>query len=208
MEPGRHHPHPVRLRQRGGYVIIGQDCDTDGRPMFPPLGLPAGQLDKIQRELFACCQSIQPPYFPVLSLEVVNGRHLIVLWAPGGQSRPYKAPEAVTAKHKIWKYFIRRFSSTSEARGDAEQELLNLTARVPFDDRFSQLAHVDDLSKSLMQDFLEEVDSALAMDAPQLSTEALGRQMNVTGGPAKSPWPKNVGLLFLNEAPQRFFPGV
>lgn len=32
--------------------------------------------------------------------------------------------------------------------------------------------------------------------------------MNVAGGPAESPWPKNVGLLFFNEEPQRFFPGV
>ena len=22
----------------GGYVIIGQDCDADGRPVFPPVG--------------------------------------------------------------------------------------------------------------------------------------------------------------------------
>lgn len=32
--------------------------------------------------------------------------------------------------------------------------------------------------------------------------------MNVVGGPAESPWPKNVGLLFFNETPERFFPGV
>jgi ATP-dependent DNA helicase RecG len=35
----------------GGYVVIGQDGDADGRPVFPPVGLPANQLDKIQREL-------------------------------------------------------------------------------------------------------------------------------------------------------------
>ncbi|MEF8710064.1 MAG: hypothetical protein V5B38_14850 [Candidatus Accumulibacter propinquus] len=58
------------------------------------------QLDKIQQELLAACQLIQPPYFPVLSLEEVEGRKLIVLWAPGGQNRPYKAPEAVTAKQE------------------------------------------------------------------------------------------------------------
>jgi len=61
----------------GGYVVIGQDCDAHGQPVFPPVGLSANQLDKIQRELLACCQSIQPPYFPVLSMEVVEGRNLI-----------------------------------------------------------------------------------------------------------------------------------
>lgn len=48
----------------GGYVVIGQDCDADGRPLFPPVGLAENQLDRIQQELLAACQLIQPPYFP------------------------------------------------------------------------------------------------------------------------------------------------
>ena len=44
----------------GGYVVIGQDCDANGQPVFPPQGLPDKQLDKIQRELLAHCQLIQP----------------------------------------------------------------------------------------------------------------------------------------------------
>jgi len=156
----------------------------------------------------AHCQLIQPPYFPVLSIEEVEGRKLIVLWAPGGQTRPYKAPEAVTAKHKVWRYYIRRYSSTVEAKGETEQELLSLAAKVPFDDRYHPSARMDGLSQPLMQAFLQEVGSALAADAPGLSVEALARQMNVAGGPTESPWPKNVGLLFFNEAPEQFFPGV
>jgi ATP-dependent DNA helicase RecG len=31
----------------GGYIVIGQDCDRDGQPIFPPAGLEANQLDKI-----------------------------------------------------------------------------------------------------------------------------------------------------------------
>jgi hypothetical protein len=97
--------------------------------VFPPIGLVDNQLDKIQREFLAHCQLIQPPYFPVLSIEEVEGRMLIVLWAPGGQNRPYKAPESVTAKHKVWRYYIRRYSSTVQAKGDTEQELLSLAAK-------------------------------------------------------------------------------
>ena len=192
----------------GGYVVIGQDCDAHGQPLFPPVGLPNNQLDKIQQELLACCQLIQPPYFPVLSVEIVEGRNLMVLWAPGGQTRPYKVPASVTAKHKSWHYYIRRYSSTVEAKGETEQELLSLTAKVPWDDRFAQTARVSDLSKPLMEAYLREVGSALANDAPALSVEALGRQMNLVGGPSESPWPKNVGLLFFNEAPEKFFPGT
>ncbi|MDA8444318.1 Fic family protein [Paracidovorax valerianellae] len=192
----------------GGYVVIGQDCDANGQPVFPPKGLAENQLDKIQQELLAACQLIQPLYFPVLSVEVVQDRHLIVLWAPGGQNRPYKAPEAVTSRHKVWHHYIRRYSSTVQAKGEVEQELLSLAAKVPWDDRFHQAASVSVLSKPLMQAFLQEVDSALAADAADLSVEALGRQMNVVGGPDESPWPRNVGLLFFSDQPTHFVPGA
>ncbi len=57
-----------------------------------------------------------------------------------------------------------------------------------------------------MVEFLEEVSSALAQETPSMSLEALGRQMNVVGGPGEQPLPKNVGLLFFNQDPRRFFP--
>lgn len=192
----------------GGYVVIGQDCDANGQPVFPPKGLDDHRLDRIQQELLAYCQLIQPPYFPILSVEVVEDRKLIVLWAPGGQTRPYKVPASVTAKHKTWHYYIRRYTSTVEARGDDEQELLSLAAKVPFDDRYCQNARVSDLSLPLMLGFLREVGSALADDAHARSGEVLGRHMNVVGGASESVMPKNVGLLFFNEFPELFFPAT
>ena len=112
----------------GGYVVIGQDC-VDGKPVFPPVGLNDNQLDPIQRELLGFCNLIQPTYFPILSVEKYEGKNLIVLWSPGGQNRPYKAPRAVTAKAKEYHYYIRRFSSTVEVRPNSEdeQELLRLS---------------------------------------------------------------------------------
>lgn len=190
----------------GGYVVIGQVLEVVGRPVFPPVGLPDNQLDKIQQELLAACQLIQPPYFPALSVQEIEGRKLVVLQAPGGMHRPYKAPASVSAKHKTWHYYIRRYSSTVEAKGGTEQELLSLTAQVPWDDRFNQQAKLSDLSKPLMLEYLREVGSALADDADEMSVEVLARQMNLVGGPSESPWPKNVGLLFFNQAPDRFFP--
>ena len=131
-----------------------------------------------------------------------------MLWAPGGQTRPYKVPAAVTARHKTWHHYIRRYASTVEARGDDEQELLSLAAKVPFEDRFCQRARIEDLSSALMVGFLREVGSELAESAPTLPLEALARQMNVAGGASEAPWPKNAGLLFFNEAPEVFFPGT
>ena len=39
----------------GGYVVIGQDCDENGQPIFPPVGLRANQLEPVQRDLLAFC---------------------------------------------------------------------------------------------------------------------------------------------------------
>lgn len=76
----------------GGYIVIGQDCDAHGQPVFPPIGIADSQLDKIKLELLAACQLLQPPYFPALSVEMVTDRKVLVLRAPGGMNRPYKAP--------------------------------------------------------------------------------------------------------------------
>ena len=190
----------------GGYVVIGQDCDANGRPVFPPVGVPDTQLDKIQRELLGFCNLIQPPYFPALSVERFEGRNLLVLWAPGGLTRPYKVPKSVTAKIKEYRYYVRRYASTVEAKGETERELISLTAQVPFDDRVNQTATVGDLSPRLMEEFLREVGSGLADEVPALPAEALGRQMKVVAGPSEAPLPQNVGLLFFNEHPEHFFP--
>lgn len=189
----------------GGCIVIGQDCDADGRPVHPPLGIADNQLDKIQQELLAACQQIKPPYIPALTIYEVEDRKLIVLQAPGGMRRPYKAPSSVSARHKSWHYYIRRYSSTVEAKAEVEQELLQLNT-VPFDDRPAREALVSDLSKPLILEYLLEIDSALADDAEKMSLEDLGRQMNLVCGPPESPWPKNVGLMFFSEAPDRFFP--
>lgn len=57
-----------------------------------------------------------------------------------------------------------------------------------------------------MVDFLRDVDSTLATSAPTLSLLELGRQMHIIGGPTKAPFPLNIGLLFFNREPHRFFP--
>lgn len=192
----------------GGYVVIGQDCDEAGLPVFPPQGLPKDQLDKIQKELLGFCNLIQPVFFPSLFVQVYEGRHLIILWAPGGQNRPYRVPRSVTAKKKEYHYYIRRYASTVEASGDEERELISLTATVPFDDRYCQQATVQDLSPRLLKEFLSKVGSDLADQVEKLSLEELGRQLNIVGGPSERPLPKNVGLMFFHEEPQRFFPAT
>jgi ATP-dependent DNA helicase RecG len=193
----------------GGYVVIGQDC-VDGEPVFPPVGLKDNQLDPIQRELLGYCNQIQPTYFPILSVERYEGKNLIVLWAPGGLNRPYKAPRAVTAKTKEYHYFIRRFSSTVEVKSNSEdeQELLRLTATVPFDDRQCRTADVDDLRPGLLQAYLKEVRSELHQQASKMPLVELGRQMNIVDGADEFVKPRNVGVLFFHDEPRTFIPGA
>jgi ATP-dependent DNA helicase RecG len=134
----------------GGYLVIGQDC-KDGRPVFPPVGVPQAQLDKIQKELLQFCHLIHPPYFPILSIEEFQGKTLVVLWAPGGQTRPYKAPKSVTAKDKEYRPYIRRYANTVEAKNGDLRELFSLAATVPFDDRICHRAELDDLQLPLIR---------------------------------------------------------
>jgi ATP-dependent DNA helicase RecG len=55
---------------------------------------------------------------------------------------------------------------------------------------------------------MPEVGSDLAQDAAALPLVDLGRQLNIVGGPPESPMPLNVGLLFFNAQPERFFPAT
>ena len=50
--------------------------------------------------------------------------------------------------------------------------------------------------------------SDLAKSVRTMPIEKLGRQMNIVGGPPEAPFPLNVGLLFFNAAPFRFFPAT
>ena len=191
----------------GGYVVLGV-AERDGRPLLPPKGLEAGRIDGWLNELLRLGQSaIQPPYHPLAGVYDIDGRSILVLWAPGGETRPYKARVSLAKEGKEWAYYIRRHSNTVRARGADERELLSLAATVPFDDRYHQASTPEDLSPRLIERFLRDVGSDLARETG-LSTDALGRRMNIVGGPPEACFPKNVGLLFFNNAPHRFFPAT
>ena len=189
----------------GGYVVLGV-ATHDGRPVLPPAGLPADSLDRIQKDVLNLGYRMQPEYHPVIAPETVQGRTILVLWAPGGQARPYKAPVSMAKDCKEYAYFVRKGSSTVRARNQDERELLTLAATVPFDDRIRHDASLDDLDIGLIRDFLKEVGSALYTDAGRMDFTKLCRQMNIVAGPDEFLRPLNVGLLFFNEHPDRFFP--
>ncbi|MFZ4859643.1 MAG: Fic family protein [Desulfuromonadaceae bacterium] len=190
----------------GGYILIGIK-EEHGRPLLPPVGVDPNQFDDIQKEILNLgFNSIQPYYHPIVVPVEIDGQHILVLWVLGGQTRPYKAKISLGKECKEYGYFIRKGSSTVRAKGADETELISLAARVPFDDRFNQLAKVADLSRDLMHEYLKQVGSDLFKQASALSLEELGRQMGVVGGPDETPFPRNVGLMMFNPEPWRFFP--
>ena len=191
----------------GGYLVLGVE-ERDGQPLLPPRGIDPARVDAVQNELLRLGQSaILPHYHPLTGVYEVEGRTILVLWAPGGEMRPYKARVSLGSRGTDWAYYVRRHSSTVRVRGADERELLSLAATVPFDDRYHQATSLDGLSPRLIEQFLRQVGSDLALDTG-LSTETLSRRMNIVGGPSEACFPKNVGLLFFNEAPHRFLPAT
>ncbi|MDA8258996.1 MAG: putative DNA binding domain-containing protein, partial [Betaproteobacteria bacterium] len=192
----------------GGYILIGI-AEDKGRPVLPPVGLDPAQIDAIQKDLLNLGFSAIAPYYHPIAVPVeIEGRHVLVLWALGGSTRPYKAKISLSKDSKDYAYYIRKGSSTIRAKGADETELMSLAASIPHDDRINQQAKVESLSRELMQDYLQQVGSDLAGQAPNLSLVELGRQMGVIGGPEEAPFPLNVGLMMFNPEPWRFFPAM
>ena len=192
----------------GGYLVIGV-AEENGRPVLPPAGLDPNTIDAIQKELLNLGHAaMQPRYHPLAAPCEVDGKWILVIWVPGGETRPYKAKTSLSKEGSDWAYYIRKQSSTVRAKGADEQELIGLAATVPFDDRYNQQASIDDLSPRLIEEFLKEIGSDLAGEVQSLAPEALGRQMNIVGGPSEAVFPKNAGLLFFNDDPRRFFPST
>ena len=189
----------------GGYIIIGVG-EEDGRPILPPQGILAGELDSIQKEIVELGYRMVPYYHPIMAPCKIDGKHILVLWAMGGQTRPYKAPVSLTKGEREFAYYIRKGSVTVRARHQDEVELMNLAATVPFDDRMNQTATLDDLDLGLMRAYLKQVKSDLFAEAAKMDFVQLCRRMNIVDGPDEAVRPRNVGLMFFNDNPSKFFP--
>ena len=189
----------------GGYIIIGVGEDK-GRPVLPPAGLPARKLDAIQKEVVELGYRMVPYYHPIIAPYEINGKHILVLWAGGGQTRPYKAPVSLKKGEREFAYYIRKGSVTVRVGRQDEAELMSLAATVPFDDRINQRANLEDLDLGLIRTYLQQIKSDLFHESAEMKFPRLCRQMNIVDGPDESLLPKNVGMMFFHEDPSQFFP--
>ena len=188
----------------GGYIVIGIE-EKEGMPVLPPLGLLQNSLDSIQKELVHICHLIEP--VPQIVSEPVEFQEqlIFIIWIPGGNDRPYKAPSTLGVKGQK-RYFIRQGSISKIANQVEERQLLSLSETIPFDDRINYNAELSDLSPLLVKAFLNEVKSDLALEADKISFVDLCRQMQIVGGSKEMIKPKNVGLLCFSNHPEKFFP--
>jgi len=194
----------------GGYIICGI-AEKDGRPVLPPAGLDINQMDKIQKELVQLSALIQPTVNYVAEPIVYQNKNILILWIPGGDNRPYKAPTALgkEALKQGRRYYIRKGSVTCIADAEDERRLLALTNKIPFDDRICHQADLKHLSKLLIADFLQEVGSSHnEEDIANMTMEQLGWDMQIIGGTSEYLKPKNVGVLFFTKDPEQFIPGA
>ncbi len=190
----------------GGYIVIGIK-EKNGKPVFPPSGLHQSQIDAMQKKLLELCHKVIPHYFPVAVPLVFQKKHILILWCPGGDTRPYKSPQVLSEKSPQI-YYVRRFSSTVKANHSEELQLMQLASKVPFDDRINHNAQLKDLKLSLIRSFLSEIKSELYDAADTIPFSELCEQMQIARGPIEYIKPLNVGLLLFNENPDKFFRGA
>lgn len=99
----------------GGYVVLGVE-ERDGQPVLPPRGIDPNAVDSIEKELLNLGNSaIQPAYHPVTAVHEIDGRTILILYAPGGETRPYRARVTLSSRRSDWAYYIRKHSSTVRA---------------------------------------------------------------------------------------------
>lgn len=193
----------------GGYIVVGVK-EENGMPALPISGLDKKAIDKIQKDILNKCNLIEPRYIPVVEPCSYKGKEILVIWAPGGDDRPYKCPVVInsekTSKKSEKVYFIRKMSNTIVANQREERELISLSRDVPFDDRINHSADVMDMRISLVSEFLHSVGSELYPDSLTRTLEDVAADMRLVRGPSEYRKPVNVGLMFFNERPDTFFP--
>ncbi len=188
----------------GGYIIIGI-AEKDGRPVLPPAGLNPDSLDRIQGELTTLCHRLEPLYMPVAEPYVLHGKHILAIYCPAGDVRPYTAPASLEKGPQPRFHYIRSGSRTIKAQGEHVRRLQELAARIPYDDRVHPEAQLNDLDLGLIRSFLGEIRSELFEESSSMPFDQLCRLMNIARGPDEALRPLNAGLLFFSREPERFF---
>ena len=193
----------------GGYIFIGVEEDPVTKLAIRPVkGLTTKLIGNIQMEMIGYNNLIKPYYAPKLHIEEIDNKQIIVLWVVAGNERPYEVPESVKAKQKTWKYFIRRYANSIEAKGADKEELIALSNNIPFDDRANTQARLTDISMILVKSHLVKIKSKLADELGKRTDNEILAQMELVSGPSEHVFSRNVSLMMFAEEPHHFFPNT
>ncbi len=193
------------LNLNGGYIVIGVE-ERNGLPVLPPHGIEGTNLDEIQKEIQGQCKRLNPDYQPLISPEVFQGKQIIVLWAPAGETRLYQAPKSRRGSERA--YYVRLGSETVEAKDDILTQLIQMTAKVPYDDRRNTSVTIDAISPTLVRNYLFDVKSDLVAAESNIADAELYRKLRICSRVNEHEVPKNVALLFFTHDPTEYFPGA
>ena len=185
----------------GGYIIIGV-AEKDGQAVLPPTGLNAKDVEKSQKWLRGRCKAMEPAYVPIFSPEVLQDRHILVVWVPASDAGAHRARDV----NNDWKYWIRIGAETVDAEAQGKlSDLLEQKTRMPWDDRVAQEAYLEDIRETRVREHLRDVKSGLfsMRDAPEIY-----RRMLLTRPVNEHEAPRNVALLFFSDDPKRWFTGA
>lgn len=187
----------------GGYIIIGIE-EPNGLASLPPHGIE--NIDEIPKQIRGNCKRIDPEYQPVISPEISQGKPILVIWVPASELRPHQAPKKMRNAERA--YYVRHGSETVEAKGEILTKLMQMTAKVPFDDRRNMTASIDVLSPMLVRNFLSDIKSDLVAPGINIIAQELYRKLRLLVKVNGYEEPKNVALLFFANNPEYFFPGA
>ena len=195
------------LNINGGYIILGIE-EEEGKPILPPRGLEGFNIESIQKEIRGMCKRINPEYQPVLFPVYYYEKPILIIMSPGSDNRPHQAPMDVNVKKSNYEYFVRQGPETVEAKKQLRTQLMELAAKIPFDDRRNLAATIEDLSPTLVKRHLKDVRSGLLSIGQDIENIELFHRLRITSPINSHEVPKNVGLLFFNEDPDQFFSGA
>lgn len=188
----------------GGYIVIGvREADSQ----LNLVGLNKKDLTMIDDELLKVCNLIEPKYVAEMSIEIVDGKNVAVIWAVSDDRRPFKCPTNISSERKrdVEKaYYIRHGSHTVRASRDEELRLVELSRYISFDESTSRIGKVADIKRPLVEDYLHEVHSNLA--GIVRSDQSLYETMRLVKGPPENMKPLNVALMMFSSEPDVFFP--
>ncbi|MBW3469511.1 winged helix-turn-helix transcriptional regulator [Arthrospiribacter ruber] len=130
----------------------------------------------------------------------------MAIWVFAGDNRPYEVPDEIKAKEKKYNYYIRYGSSSIKVNKSQREELIALSGKTPFDDRANSLISFEEISLTLIREYLRKVKSKLVDAMDSLTKEQLLSQMQLLYGPPERRHPRNVALMMFTDNPEIYFP--